>query len=306
MTRAFTSALFGAATLALSAGFLTATTTPAAACSDSPYMGSVCFMGGNFCPYGYVAANGALLPIQQNQALYSIIGTYYGGDGKTNFALPDMRGRGPVGWGTGVGLAAVAPGQMVGQESVMLSQTQMAPHTHAATFNPTGGGSGGTQQVVVPAVPSTLGVTATPNLTASGTANLPVNGSVSLKIGVSSVSGSAAAFGAGANFAKGGGTANVYTATAADTVLGSAQTVSGTATGTVNSTVSGTINTSITGSPGNPEIKFNVPTGGITGGTVTVGSNFPQGVSQVATPTRSPSLGLTACIATAGSYPVRP
>lgn len=288
MTRAFTPALFGAATLALSAGFLTAATTPAAACSDSPYMGSVCFMGGNFCPYGYVAANGALLPIQQNQALYSIIGTYYGGDGKTNFALPDMRGRGPVGWGTGAGLAAVAPGQMVGHETVMLAANQMAPHTHAATFNPIGGGSGGTQQVVVPAVASTLGVTATLPLvtTASGTATATPapQGNATNYIGAVK-----------ATVPAGMGTANV-------TFTGLFSNSATAPTGGASSPVT----TQITGSPGNPEIKFNVPTGGITGGTVTVGSNFPQGVSQVATPTRSPSLGVTACIATAGSYPIRP
>ena len=287
MTRAFTSALFGAATLALSAGFLTATTTPAAACSDSPYMGAVCFMAGNFCPYGYVEANGALLPVQANQALYSILGTFYGGDGHTNFALPDLRGRGAIGWGKGVNLSTIGIGQMLGQESVMLSQTQMAPHTHPAAFNPTGGGSGGTQTVTVPAVASTLGVTASLPLatTATGTpTTTPApQGNATNYIGAVK-----------ATIPSGLGTTNV-------TFTGLFSNSATAPTGGASSPVT----TSITGSPGNPEIKFSVPTGGITGGTVTVGANIDP-IQQTATPTRGPSLGLTACIANMGSYPVRP
>ena len=67
--------------------------------SYEPFIGEIMIFSGNFAPYGWAFCNGQLLPINQNMALYSIIGTTYGGNGQTNFALPDLRGRMPIGFG---------------------------------------------------------------------------------------------------------------------------------------------------------------------------------------------------------------
>ncbi|ALG61244.1 tail fiber protein [Citromicrobium bathyomarinum] len=72
-----------------------ATTAPAQA-SDTPYLGEIIMVGYPFCPYGWAEANGQLLSISQNTALFSLYGTTYGGDGRTTFALPDLRGRAPI------------------------------------------------------------------------------------------------------------------------------------------------------------------------------------------------------------------
>lgn len=95
--------------------------------------------GGNFAPRGWAFCNGQLLAIASNQALFSILGTTYGGDGRTTFALPDLRGRVPVNSGNnsaGPGLQPVRLGEVGGSTSVTLSTLQMPQHTHAAVFTP--------------------------------------------------------------------------------------------------------------------------------------------------------------------------
>lgn len=109
------------------------------ACGDDDYIGSICTTSATFCPADTLEANGQLLPIAENQTLYSVIGTYYGGDGRNTFALPDLRGRAPVGIGTGKSLYTVLPGQKRGAESVALTTAQMPQHTHAAIFTPSSG-----------------------------------------------------------------------------------------------------------------------------------------------------------------------
>lgn len=89
------------------------------------YIGSIFAWGGNFAPRGTMACEGQLLSIAQNTALFSILGTTYGGDGVTTFALPDLRGRTPVGWGQGPGLSSVSLGEVYGQESVTLSRNNL-------------------------------------------------------------------------------------------------------------------------------------------------------------------------------------
>jgi len=106
----------------------------ALACPSSPYLGSVCHFGGNFCPQGFVVANGGLLTIQGNEALYSVLGTTYGGDGSTNFAVPDLRGRVTIGAGGGPGLTNRVQGLVVGADRITLTAATMPMHTHAATF----------------------------------------------------------------------------------------------------------------------------------------------------------------------------
>jgi len=98
-----------------------------------PFIGELMLVPYSFCPRNFTEAAGQILPISQNQALFSLLGTTYGGDGRTTFRLPDLRGRVPVGSGQGAGLSNVRLGQNGGAESVSLSVDQMPPHTHAAT-----------------------------------------------------------------------------------------------------------------------------------------------------------------------------
>jgi len=106
---------------------------PAEACGNEPFVGEVCLFAFNFCPQGYMAANGQLLSINEYQVLYELLGTTYGGDCKTTFALPDLRGRTPVDVGQGVGLSTIDLGQEGGAEQVTLNVSQLPSHSHSAT-----------------------------------------------------------------------------------------------------------------------------------------------------------------------------
>lgn len=96
---------------------------------SEPFLAEIRIVGFNFAPRGWAFCDGQILPINQNQSLYSLLGTTYGGDGRTSFALPDMRGRTPVHVGTGVG-ADHPQGQKSGQESVALAEAEMPSHRH--------------------------------------------------------------------------------------------------------------------------------------------------------------------------------
>ena len=98
-----------------------------------PFVGEMMQFVGNFCPRGWASAEGQLLPISQNTALFSLIGTQFGGDGRTTFALPDLRGRVAVGIGRGNGLTPRVAGQMGGVETVILNPAQLPVHSHIAT-----------------------------------------------------------------------------------------------------------------------------------------------------------------------------
>ena len=111
-----------------------------------PFLGQITLFPFNFAPVGWAMCEGQLLPIQQNTALFSLLGTYYGGDGIRNFALPDLRGRAPIGQGQGPGLSQYLVGQVQGSETVTLTAAQSPAHTHAfpafaasATTNAPGG-----------------------------------------------------------------------------------------------------------------------------------------------------------------------
>lgn len=97
-----------------------------------PFIGQIIMFGGNFAPRAWAYCDGQLLSIAQNQALFSILGTTYGGDGRTTFALPDLRGRTPIHAGTGPGLTPRRLGQRSGSEVNVMSVTQMPNHTHLA------------------------------------------------------------------------------------------------------------------------------------------------------------------------------
>lgn len=98
---------------------------------STPYIGEIRMFGGNFAPQGWAFCDGSLLPISENDALFTLIGTTYGGDGQTTFALPDLRGRLPVHMGQGGGLSSRIIGETGGTESVTLTMTQIPAHTHA-------------------------------------------------------------------------------------------------------------------------------------------------------------------------------
>jgi len=96
-----------------------------------PFIGQIQAFGFNFAPNGWAQCNGQLMPIAQYQALFSLLGTMYGGDGRTTFGLPDLRGRSIVGIGNGPGLNPVTQGAVGGVEAVTLSVANLPTHNHA-------------------------------------------------------------------------------------------------------------------------------------------------------------------------------
>ncbi len=105
---------------------------------SEPFIGQIQPFGFNFAPRGWALCDGQLLPISQNTALFSLLGTTYGGDGRTTFALPDLRGRMPMHFGNGPGLSTRKIGQKGGAESDVLTIAHMPSHNHAATATLTG------------------------------------------------------------------------------------------------------------------------------------------------------------------------
>ena len=97
---------------------------------SEPFLGMIAIYGFNFAPRGWAMCNGQILPIAQNTALFSLLGTTYGGNGQTTFALPDLRGRVAVGPGQGPGLPPVNLGQMSGEPTHTLIITEMPAHNH--------------------------------------------------------------------------------------------------------------------------------------------------------------------------------
>jgi microcystin-dependent protein len=91
-----------------------------------PYVGEIRMFGGNFAPAGWMFCEGQLLPISENETLFNLIGTTYGGDGQSTFALPDLRGRLPIHWGNGFVLAETG-----GAEEITLTVQQIPAHNHA-------------------------------------------------------------------------------------------------------------------------------------------------------------------------------
>ena len=98
---------------------------------SEPFLGEIRLFGFNFAPRGWGMCNGQLLNVSQNEALFSLLGTTYGGDGRTTFGLPDLRGRSAMGAGTGAGLSPRNLGQKVGAEEVVLTTQQIPAHKHS-------------------------------------------------------------------------------------------------------------------------------------------------------------------------------
>lgn len=247
----------------------------AKACNTEPYIGTICTFAFDWCPQGYVKADGRTLTIRDNQALFGLIGFTYGGDNQTNFKIPDLRGRVAVGTGTGTGLSAVAIAQQLGQQQVTLSpaQTPLPAHTHGATFTTT-------------SAPVNLNIPAT-----TGNLNVAAN------LPVSTSTGASASLSAGQTGYMSGVT--VQTGAVSLPVKGpyttSKPTSPGDATLPADVTITGAAGTAAT------TVSVNM----VNGGVVTVQNNAPVAPT-VAVPTQPPSIGMSACIAVTGLYPNRP
>ena len=124
---------------------------------SEPFIAEIRIFAGNFAPRSWAFCDGQLLPIASNTALFSLIGTTYGGDGRTTTALPNLQGRAPMHPGRGPGLTSRRLGQKVGVETVTLNETQIPNHSH--TFRVHGGGS------------TTVGPTSTSSVANSRTIN---------------------------------------------------------------------------------------------------------------------------------------
>jgi microcystin-dependent protein len=96
-----------------------------------PFVAEIRIFPFNFAPKGWAFCDGQLLPLSQNTALFSLLGTYYGGDGKSNFALPNMQGNAPMFWGQGPGLSLHDLGEMSGTDTVSLLESEIPSHSHA-------------------------------------------------------------------------------------------------------------------------------------------------------------------------------
>ncbi|HQU84917.1 MAG TPA: tail fiber protein, partial [Pyrinomonadaceae bacterium] len=105
-----------------------------------PFIGEIKMVGFNFAPRGYATCDGQLLPIAQNTALFSILGTQYGGNGTSNFALPNFQGRSSMFWGQGPGLTPRFIGESAGVSSVTLLSNEMPAHNHGVNGTSTTGG----------------------------------------------------------------------------------------------------------------------------------------------------------------------
>jgi microcystin-dependent protein len=100
-----------------------------------PYVGEIRMFGGNFAPVGWAFCSGQLLPISENETLFQLIGTTYGGDGQDTFALPDLRGRLPIHQGSGPGLSSRILAETGGSETVTLTGNQIPLHNHLAVVS---------------------------------------------------------------------------------------------------------------------------------------------------------------------------
>ena len=143
---------------------------------NAPFVGEIMMVGYNFCPRGWANADGQLLPISQNTALFSLYGTTYGGDGRTTFGLPDLRGRVPVHLGHGPGLTDRRLGERSGQENITLNVNQLPSHNHQLIATDAERNTHDPKDALLAALPPSSNIYST-----RGKANVQMNnGSVSL------------------------------------------------------------------------------------------------------------------------------
>jgi microcystin-dependent protein len=129
-----------------------------------PFLSEIRMFGFNFAPRGWAFCDGQILPINQNQALYSLLGTMYGGDGRTSFALPDLRGRVPAHPGNGL-----SQGERDGVDAVVLTTAQIPAHTHTAIAATTASSASPSAQLPAPATGDYAWATGPPNATMTAT-----------------------------------------------------------------------------------------------------------------------------------------
>jgi microcystin-dependent protein len=141
-----------------------------------PFLGEIRMFGGNFAPRGWALCNGQILPISQNAALFSILGTTYGGNGQTTFALPNLQGQVPVHWGSAPSGTQYVIGETAGTENVTLLQNQMPQHNHLIGVS----SAAGDVTSPVNAIPAQVntGSARTPVTTALGYSDTPQNGTM--------------------------------------------------------------------------------------------------------------------------------
>lgn len=108
---------------------------------SQPFIGEIRMFGGNFAPAGWAFCNGQPMPIAENEALFQLIGTTYGGDGQETFNLPNLQSRVPIHQGQGPGTSSYSLGESGGVESITLTTNQIPIHTHAALCSAVGGNS---------------------------------------------------------------------------------------------------------------------------------------------------------------------
>lgn len=118
-----------------------------------PFVGEIRLFAGNFAPAGWQFCNGAILAISQNDTLFNLIGTTYGGDGQSTFAVPDLRGRVPVHQGQGTGLSNYVIGEQLGVEMQTVTAQQLPLHSHALVASKAGGQAAGPENKVLASPP---------------------------------------------------------------------------------------------------------------------------------------------------------
>ena len=263
--------------IACTAALLGAAPMMAQACSSEPYIGTICTFAMNWCPQGFVPADGRQMSVRDNTALFAVLGFQYGGDNQNNFNVPDLRGRVAVGTGQGTGLPiAVGFAQKIGQQQLTLQapQAPLQAHTHTATFAATTG-------------PATLNLPATAG-------NLNVTAALPVSPSLGSVSGTTVALASGQN----GYLAAMKGTTGVDDVTFSGPYT----TAAPGSPAYLPANVQVTGSPATAATSVQVSM--INGGSVTV-AQAGQAATQ-AVSTQSPALGMSVCIVTTGLFPSRP
>lgn len=266
--------IFTAKCLALAA--LGAAPLAASACNDEPYIGTVCTYTFDWCPRNYLPADGRQLSTSDYATLFSLIGNRFGGNGSTNFNLPDLRGRAVVGTGTSDYGVTTTIGQKGGSAGATLNAANLPAHTHPAAGVLAAGSVTG--QVSLPVSGTVSGQTVAGSVTVNA-----LNGSNPPGTGVAVPTSTANTVGK-----VGPGSVSFYAQGSTPVAVPSSHnlTVSG---GTVSgATASGTVRL-----PATPAAVI-----------VTVGPN--TNAQPAAVPTISPNLGQTACIAVQGLYPTRP
>lgn len=164
----FKRTMLAATVVAISA---TLSLAPQTAKAQEAFIGEIRFFGGNFAPRGWAFCDGQLLAINQYQALFSLLGTTYGGDGRTTFALPDARGRAMIHAGQGPGLSARRLGEKAGTQTNTLTVDQMPAHSHAQRAATAEADSASPQGAV-------LGGTGRDRIYSGGTADTAMSGDV--------------------------------------------------------------------------------------------------------------------------------